>query len=268
MLKKKLFEDLGFSENAHRIYVHLLENGTATARTLSENLGIPRPSVYDTLKILIEKGLVIERNEENKKRFQVDDVKNLPRLLKERIENLSEEKREVDEMLPKLLKQIVSVEPKIKFYSGVEGVKQVLNDMYWYKDIDTMSLWPIREMIDVLGVDFFNALNRRRIRQNVSIRAIWPDDKKVSFKKYPFLGTGNKHLRSLRIAPKGLSWDMGYWIYADKVAFISSRKESFGFVVHSRDFAEMLKAQFEVLWRQSSTVQSAPKDTEEFLKSV
>ena len=39
---------------------------------------------------------------------------------------------------------------------------------------------------------------------------------------------------------------MSYW-YADKVAFISSRQETFGFVIHSRDFAEMMKAQFEVI---------------------
>jgi hypothetical protein len=37
---------------------------------------------------------------------------------------------------------------------------------------------------------------------------------------------------------------MSYWLYADKAAFISSRRETFGFIIHSKDFAELIKAQF------------------------
>lgn len=265
---KKLFDELSLSGNAHRIYMRLLENGTSSARTLAENLGLPRPSVYDNLNVLIQKGLVLEREEGNKKFFQVDDVKNLPRLLSERIDILEQEKKELDSFLPQLLKQTSSIEPKIRFYSGVEGVRQVLNDMLWYKDIETMAMWPISEMVDLLGTEYFEKLNRRRIPQNISIRAVWPESKKVSFKDYPFLGTGGGHLRDLRIGPKGMSADMGYWIYTDKVAFVSSRKESFGFVIHSRDFAEMLKSQFEVLWNISKPIKPAPEHTDAFLDTI
>ena len=265
---KKLFQDLGLSDNAHRVYLQLIENGTSSARMLAENLNIPRPSVYDNLKLLIQKGLVIERDEGNKKLFQVDDLKNLPRLLDAKIDSLQEERGELEQNLPKLLKQTEAIEPKIKFYSGVEGVRQVLNDMLWYKDIDTVALWPISEMVELLGKEYMADMNRRRIRRKLSTRGIWPEDKKLDLKDHPFLGVGKGFLREIRIAPKDMTWNMSYWAYADKVAFISSRKETFGFVIHSRDFAEMIKAQFEVIWKASKPIKPEPHHTDLFLKTV
>ena len=265
---KEVFEQLGLSDNAHRVYVQLLENGASSARTLSQNLGIPRPSVYDTLGILIRNGLIIERNEENKKFFQIDDVEHLSRLLEERTQALERQQSELEKLLPTLLKGGTSVEPRIRFFTGLEGLKQIRNDILLYKNIETISMWPIREMIDLLGKEYFEILNRRRIKNKISIRAVWPPNRTVDFKSNPFVGTGPKHLRELRIGPKGFHSDMGYWIYADKVAFISSRKETFGFIIHSRDFAEMLKSQFEVLWNASTPIHSAPKDTEAFLKTI
>jgi sugar-specific transcriptional regulator TrmB len=265
---KNLFEEIGLSETSHRVYLQLLENGASSARTLAENLSIPRPSVYDNLEILIQKGLVTERYEENKKLFQVDDVKNLPRLLDNKINSLTKEKKDVESLMPELLKQSISIEPKIKFYSGAEGVKQVLNDMLWHKNIKTVAMWPISEMIELLGKDYMTEMNQRRIRQNISIRGLWPENKAVKLKDYPFLGIGKGHLRDLRMAPKEVAWNMSYWLYEDKVAFISSRKETFGFVVHSRDFAELIKTQFEVIWKVSKPIKPEPQYSDAFLKTV
>ncbi len=265
---KKLFEDLGLSEATRRIYLQLLENGASSARALAEQLSIPRPSVYDQLKQLIDKGLVTERNESNKKLFQVDDVKNLPRLLDTKIQSLQKEQVELTKLLPKLAKRTEAIEPKIKFYSGVEGVRQVLNDMLWNKDLETMALWPISEMVNLLGEDYMADINRRRIRQRLYTRGIWPEDKRLDLKTHPFLGVGKAFFREIRIAPKAMTWNMSYWAYGDKVAFISSRKETFGFVIHSRDFAEMIRAQFEIIWQASKPIKAEPKHTNDFLRTV
>ena len=61
---------------------------------------------------------------------------------------------------------------------------------------------------------------------------------------------------------------MSYWIYADKVAFISSKKEGFGFIVHSRDFAGLQKVQFDEMWRVSDPIKPEPKYTDAFLGTV
>ena len=264
----KIFKELGLSENAHRLYVRLLEAGSSSARQLAENLNIPRPSVYDNLKLLIENGLAMEREEENKKVFHIGEVKNLSKLVEEKIDILKKEKGEIDRSLPVFSARASALEPKIRFYPGVKGVKQVLRDLLWYDHIETLTMWPISEMMEVLGADYMEDINRKRIRRGISIRGIWPRDKVVNFKDFPFMGVGKGFLRELRLAPKGMTWDMSYWLYADKVAFISSRAECFGFLIHSRDFANLVKAQFKEIWKFSKTIKPQPRYTDAFLATV
>jgi hypothetical protein len=49
-----------------------------------------------------------------------------------------------------------------------------------------------------------------------------------------------------------MEWTMGYTIYGDKVSFVSSNKEVFGFIVQSAEFAALMKMQFDVLWSQAT----------------
>lgn len=265
---KKILNDIGLPDNSSRIYMRLLETGHSSARQLAENLNIPRPTVYDNLKLLIKNSLVVEKEEENKKIFGIDDVKNLQNLITLKIDSLKSDQQKIIDVLPDLKLGFKSLEPKIKFYSGTEGIKQVLKDLLWYENIESLTMWPINEMVKILGAEYLENLNIRRIRQKISIRGIWPQNKSVNFKDYPFLGIGKEHLRQLRFAPKSMSWNMSYWLYADKVAFISSEQEYFGFIVHSRDFAELLKSQFEVIWKLSKPIKPQPQYTDKFLEKV
>lgn len=268
VMLKKVFQEIGLSDNANRIFMRLLESGPTPARRLAENLNIPRPSVYDNLKILIKHGLVVEREEENKKVFQIDNIRNLQIILKDKINYLTNQEKETKNILDNFSKNSNNIEPKIKFYSGIDGIKQVLKDMLWYENIETLTMWPISEMIEILGKEYLADLNRKRIRQNISIKGIWPQDKAVNLKEYPFLGVGKRHLRELRLAPKNMLWNMSYWLYEDKVAFISSRQEGFGFVIHSKDFSELIKTQFEVIWKISKPIKPESLHTDPFLKTV
>ena len=263
-----ILKNIGISETASRVYLHLLENGISSARQIAENINIPRTSVYDNLKMLINSGLVMEQDRENKTLYRIDDVKNISRLVKGQIDNLQKQDKALKEILPNINKQTDYLEPKIKFYNGTEGIKHALNDMLWYDNIETLAVWPVSEMIKVLGADYLDQNNKKRIKQKISIRAIWPQDKAVKFRQFPFLGEGKSFFREIRLAPKEMTWNMGFWLYADKVAFISSRKESFGFIIHSRDFVELIKSQFEMVWPLCKKVNVDSKDTESWLKKV
>lgn len=265
---EKILKELGFADTSIKIYTQLLENGQCSARQLAENSNMPRATVYDQLKILINSGLIIEKEEGTKKLFVADDIKNLQNLLKSKVENLKKDENLIKELIPSLNLKTKTLEPKIKFYSGVEGVKQVLKDLMWSENIETYTMWPISEMVKILGKEYFENLNRRRIRQKISIKGIWPRDKKVDFKNYPFLGVGGGYLRELRLAPVGMTWPMGYWMYGDKVAFVSSKKECFGFVINSSDFASLIKTQFDQIWKISTPIKAEPQYTDEFLKTI
>ena len=72
--------------------------------------------------------------------------------------------------------------------------------------------------------------------------------------------------REIRIAPANISFAMGYWFYANKVAFLASRKEGFGFIIESEELVEALKAQFEVVWQISKVLSCKIEDVSEFLR--
>jgi hypothetical protein len=52
------------------------------------------------------------------------------------------------------------------------------------------------------------------------------------------------------------------------VAFISSKKESFGFIIESKELVEMLSSQFEVIWNLSKSLSGKGNEGEEFLKEI
>ncbi len=267
-LLKKTFEELGLSTATHNVYMQLLEKGGSTAKQLADWLSIPRTSVYDHLKLLIQKGLVVEQHNEGKKSFAIDDPRNLPNLIDAEIDSLKAERAHLIDILPTLIKNPTSLDPKIRFYSGVEGVRHVLNEFKWQRNAKTMAMWPMSEMHELLGTEFFNDLNRRRIKQNVHVQGIWPHNKTIDVKKNPFIGTGPEFLRELRVAPKDMTWNIGYWIYGDKVAFISSQKEAFGFTIHSKDFSQLMKLQFQTIWNQSKKIKPNRKYTDPWIEQV
>lgn len=265
---EKILKDIGFSDTVIRIYMRLLESGYSSARQIAEHLNLPRPTVYDNLKLLVKEGLVAERDEDGKKLFGPDDPRNLKHFLEEKTERMKKNEKELLTLLPSLGKKTKSGEPRITFYSGPQGIKKVLNGLLWYKDIETLTMWPISDMVNILGEEYLADLNRKRIRQKITIRGIWPRGKTVNFKNYPFLGVGREHLRDLRLAPKTMDWNMSYWLFEDKVAFISGKEECFGFVVQSKDFANLIRTQFEVVWKLSETIKAQPQYTDKFLETV
>lgn len=264
---EKTLKELGLAENTVAVYKKLLELGSGSARQIAENMGMPRPSIYDHLNILLEQGLILERLEDGKKKFVPSGPKQLKILVKEKVEMLEQESKKVDQYFSHLSTNDNS-EPKIRHFHGTEGVKQILKDLTWHENTEILSMWPAKEMIALLGKEYFENFNRRRIKNNNPIRGIWPNNKAVAINENQFLGVGNKHLRKLRIAPPTATWNMGHAVYGDKVSFISSRKETFGFIVQSKDFADLMRAQFEIMWKASKPAKYTSPKKDSFLESL
>jgi hypothetical protein len=106
------------------------------------------------------------------------------------------------------------------------------------------------------------------VRNGVSIRVIWPQDKTSDVEKNIFLAPGKEVLREVRLAPEGVEFSMGYWAYGNKVMFMSSKAENFGFIVESKELRQLLKTQFEILWNISKPLKSAPELAEKFMNEI
>ena len=244
-----ILRSLDLPLSSQKIYKELLEHGETTARLLSERLSLTRPSTYDHLTLLKKKGLIVERKVDNKSYFALDDIRQVSTVLEETIESLTEKKNVFLELLPELLKNSHTENPTIKFFEGKLGLTHLLNDILWNKGKNIETMWPYHEMLKVLGKEALIRFNKRRIQEKITISALWPHGER---EEKDYIWDGKDTLTERRYTKKGMVWTMGYTIYGDKVSFISSDKEVFGFIVHSKEFASLMRLHFDVLWGVST----------------
>lgn len=241
---KSILDDIGIIKSAQKIYISLLQDGDATALLLSRRTGITRPSVYDQIKELKTLGLVAERNIEGKTYFSASDIKQLDNLLAEKMERVETGRKTLDELISTFTKT-QTTQPKIRFFEGKDGARQLLKDILWYDEMTLLIFWPYQEMLDMLGEDFLQWFNERRIRRKIKVRTIWPF-REIKRSKHVF--SDNDAYVTRRYAKEDQSFSMGYLIYENKTAFISSAKEAFGFIVESKEFSDLMKMQFEAIF--------------------
>lgn len=225
-----------------------MQQGGMSIKIIAQKVGLPRTTTYDSIEPLLNKGLVVVRDEDGKAVYGVGDPNVLDLILDEQISSLSKTKQNLQKTISSIKRNTTTLEPKIRFFSGNEGVAKILNDILWYKNIETYTVWPMNEMLRLLGSEYLEWHNNRRVQRNIRLKSVRVNEKTVDFKKFPYLAGVKKFLRSLRYAPQHIKLDMSYWIYEDKVAFVSTGKALFGFIVHSREFSDMMKINFDLLW--------------------
>ncbi len=268
---ENILKALDVTGDEARTYLALLEHvKPVTAGTLSKQLGLARASLYGYLGRLQDKGLVRQSQQSNIKTFYPEDPKKIDLLFKREIETLEKSRKIFQNILPTLQSKTQHAlrAPRFTFFEGVEGVQHVLNDMLLYRDIATSSLWPIKEMMEILSPEFFRYHNTARIKNNISVRALWPKNRVANVRKYPFMGGGTGFLREIRIVPDTIDYTMGYWIYQDKIAYLSSRRESFGFIIESAEMVQTTQAQFDFIWAHSQKTKAQSEETDAFLQEI
>lgn len=242
---KEILSGIGVPFPAQKVYVALLEDGKATARTISHRTGITRTSVYDQIKVLLSEGLIVERSIEGTTLFEVSDVRQLSILLDEQVEKLNKQQDFLAKNLDQLIDKSQSVQPKIRFFEGRSGAEQLLKDILWHDNITLCLYWPYEQMLHFIGMDFLLWFNDKRKARNIPLKTIW-GHRTGKVNKHIF-ADDDKDVERRYLVQKNIP-SMGYIIYDKKIAFISSHKESFGFIVESVEFSGLQRMQFDILW--------------------
>jgi len=265
-----ILKQLGFEASEVDCYVMLLQVGALPVATLAKRLGLARTTVYTMLDRLSERGLVRESSRKGLKIFTAEPPDSLGHIFSQRISTLEKAHKDFLLVLPELRskRSQISSAPRLSIMEGKEGLQNLLRDMLMYADIQTCAVWPIKKMIEVLSPEFFAHHNKERIKRNIYTRAVWPESEVVSIEENPFLGWGDEFKREIRVAPSTTTYILGYWIYANKVAFLSSARESYGFLIQSEELAQTLTAQFELLWQVSTPLKFEATAVEDFLRLV
>ena len=207
------------------------------------------------MKNLTETGFVTQTQKNTVKVFTAVPIEKIEIMFDQRIKNILETKKEFQKTFLEIQSGAsLNAVPKMQIFEGEKEMQHLTHDVLMGRNFKTQSYWPIKTMIEALGSDFFRQFNIERIKRNIYVQAIWPESQAVDMQEYPFMGAGPEFLRDIRIAPTGIDFSMGYWIYNDKVACVSSRKSNFGFIIENAEFAHMMKTQFDALWALSKNL--------------
>ncbi len=268
MIDKKLAL-LGIKADETKVFLFLIESGTQTAGNIAKKTGLPRPSLYLYLKNLQEKGLILQSLKDGIKIFTIAPQEKINLIFDEKIKEITSTKESLQKIFIETQKGLkTNTVPRFQIFEGKEEIKNIPRDLLLYRNIKGKCYWPTKLMLKTLGEDFFEEFNKERVRREIYIDAIWPQSQLVDVKTYPFMGTGGKFLREIRIAPKEIDFQTGYWIYENKVSFVSSHKDNFGFIIESKEFADMISSLFDVMWKISKPIKISSEESEKLFKEM
>jgi predicted transcriptional regulator len=249
---------LDIKTTTKRILLLLIEKNNLSVADISSELKIPKSSIYDSLNELIDKSIVIEYMEGRSKTFGISDLSQLESVYKKKIDSLESAHKSfisyIQENLHKKDEKVGLSRPRIKSYYGVEGMRQAFRDTPWVEEHrETYLMWPMVEMVELLGEDFLIHHGTSRFNHDVMMQVV---QKHSDRDNVPESFRWKKHdqeekLTQIRYAPKNMDWSISYWIYGDQVLFAGSGYEKYAFVVYSREFAQLMKLMWQQVWSVS-----------------
>lgn len=248
-----MLQKIGLSDKDSEVYLASLELGTQPASVIARKAGLKRPTTYLILEGLMKKGLVSEYTGSNVKYFTAVSPEYLLHYVDKKQRDLTTHRRELEEYLPQLssLSNPYSLNPKVRFYEGVEGIERVMEDTLTSKTpilcCSSTDSWFSREDMK----QYILRYGKRRIQEKkISLRAMYIDTpvaRKYHELDYPQDDNGLSNFRFFPKEIRDLSNEMN--IYDNKVAIVSlSKYELLGVIIESKEIANSHRAIFEAAW--------------------
>ncbi len=249
MINKSLhhvIKQLGLTTKHAVVWEMLLGQRSATPLLLSRQTKINRSSLYRYLEELREKGLVelVLGDKSNRYRAHPEGLEQYLVGEEARVANL---KSAIPQLLVELRGDEKTMESEVKYYQGVEGLKQMLWNVVssgqeyvglGYENWNTS-----------VGKSFAEKLRTKNMETGVKSREI-SNNVDDDF-TYTHLGKEyGKVYQHRAIDPKILEIKHDTYIYADVFAYYYHYQgEYFGVEIHNAEIAKTEQQMFEILWK-------------------
>lgn len=233
--------DAGLEEKEAHVYAAILELGEATIAQITKKSVIKRSTVYEMLELLKKKGLISQTRNKKRPIFLAENPKKL-------LERLEEKKKSLEQSMPEILSMmnLLDKKPKIRYFEGLAGVKEVFEDTLEYPDEEILTLFPYPYIN--LGEEYFwQHYLPQRVEKRICARAIVPDN--TANRKFANDMREKAITKSRFVGDKAFSnFDLEIKIYGKTKLGIISYAEDLGIIIESKKIFDGLKAIFETLW--------------------
>lgn len=235
-------EKVGLTKNDRKVYLALLELGSATVSELVKKTALHRSYVYDILDKLIDLGLVSFTIKNNKKYFDADNPERILQILETKQQEIKTDKQKIRKILPELIKkQRTALEKQeAKIFVGKEGIKSILEDIL-RTNKDFVAFGAEGRFKDIFKW-YFDNWQRRRAKVGIRYKIIYNNKLK---NKRPIK---EQKLVEVRFLPEKYEFPATTIIYENKVAIIIWDIQPTGFVLESKKAVKSFQSYFELLW--------------------
>jgi sugar-specific transcriptional regulator TrmB len=248
-MKTEILEQIGLSKNEIKIYFALLELEQSSATPIVKKSGVPNSKVYPTLDKLIKRGLVSYVIKNNVKYFQASDPKNLIDFLNDKEKLISQQKREIEKLIPQIehKRELAKDKQESTIYEGFNGVKVAFNNIL--NKVPPNNEYYVFTLGEELGKSelkhFFRDYHKKRIQKKIKVKLIANEKIRTIFKKYHIYKNMNVKFSKLKLP-------LGIFIYEDYVMTVVWGEEPTAFVIKSRNNAEKYKEFFLEIWKTAT----------------
>lgn len=240
---KEIFTKSGFSENESAIFLAILQLGKGTVTQITRKAGLNRTTGYDILDSLVSKGLVSISGKEPKQEYLAESPDHLLSILDNELKEKEKNILEIKKIIPEL-KSLHNVRgwPKVRFYEGTEGLKNVYEDTLTSHE-PIRAYANVNEMHQAL-VGYFPKYYERRSGKGISIRAIIPNSE---IGKHRASKDNEESRESVLVPLEKYNFAPEINIYDNKV-MIASWREKLGIIIESVEITDAMKKIYELAW--------------------
>ena len=241
-------EGFGFGRAEAAVYKALLASGTRPATIIARKAGLKRGQTYNILRAFVDQGLIQEFLKNGVRQFAPNPPTALITSIEHQKEELESRKQQLQDILPFLsdMQSRYTNDSRIRCYRGVEGIKEIYEDMIRAPDTTLYALIDITyDPIFSEGPNFrwINDFVSRRCERGIWWQAIankssGTDRALIDRRK------GNRRIKMVH----GMDLPFTIHAYRDRVALTSTHEEKVGFVVESEGVAETLRNAACAVW--------------------
>jgi len=234
---------LGLSEKDADIYLAILELGEASVIEIAKKTKIKRTTIYNLLPTMIENGLVKSSIKKKRRFFFIDNPSNLKLNLEEKLDSFN---KTINEF--KAIQNVLPYKPKITFYEGEGGMKELYQDtLDSLNSGDTiLSYTGLIDFYKVFPKDFAQYYIQQRVKKKIRIRIITP----LSSAADEWKKNSEKELREIKIVNNSdFNFNADTEIYGNKIALISYKENFMGVIIESKEINQMQRMAFEIMWK-------------------
>ncbi len=232
----QILEDIGLTNAEIKVYLALLELGTATAGPIIEKTGLQSSVVHATLNKLIEKGFISFIKEGQRKHYQAANPKHI-------VEFINEKRERFEAVLPELLikQNLAKEKPEVITFRGIKGIKELLYEILEAGGTEHHTFGSSSESL-MLGEAWWVSYHKKRAGKGITAKLLFNESLK-SWKaesKYP--------KSEVKYTKQGFEPLTETIIRNDKIGIIIWTKKPIGVLLQNKAAADSYDNFWKIMW--------------------